>query len=276
MNYEERIVCFIDILGFRSILKDTLNADGGDKPERIEHLAQSIMHIREMLEFEKTHVLTDACITQFSDSIVISFPIESESSVFYCLLAILDIQIMLVYRGILLRGGVARGKAIHTPELLFGPAMNKAYYLESKKAVYPRIILEQEIIEAGKSAHARHHIPEQEEKSIMSLLSKDSDGFYFVDYICKAQNELDDPELDYPMYLFELRNLLQNGLENPECSIRKKYEWAANNFSPHLTIVKTDVIKLVDNFELQESYQSIKDLTVSSCSTGSLKHSFKE
>lgn len=48
--------------------------------------------------------------------------------------------------GILFRGGITYGKVVHTDKMLFGPAMNKAYSLESKTAVYPRIIIDNDVI----------------------------------------------------------------------------------------------------------------------------------
>jgi hypothetical protein len=44
---------------------------------------------------------------------------------------------------ILIRGGIAKGKLFHVEGgPLFGPAMNRAYFLESKKAKYPRVIID--------------------------------------------------------------------------------------------------------------------------------------
>ena len=42
----------------------------------------------------------------------------------------------------ILRGGIALGRLIHEEGgALFGPAMNEAYSLESKLAIYPRVVI---------------------------------------------------------------------------------------------------------------------------------------
>ena len=145
---------------------------------------------------------------------MLSFPSGAESGVFDALLSILSVQIGLVIRGILCRGAVAQGKLIHTPTLLFGPAMVDAYLLESQAALYPRVILDESIIKAGTQAHARHHLPRHEQDSIMSMLRKDTDGMYYINYVTGAQSELDDPELDYPNYLSQLQRIIAEGLKS--------------------------------------------------------------
>jgi len=194
MQYQDRIVCFLDILGFRAHISQSLNADGSDSPEKIGHLSEALNRIREILEIDHPTDRPEAEITQFSDSIVISFLSGVESGVFDSLLSILWVQISLVLRGILCRGGITRGRLIHTPTQLFGPAMVDAYALESRAALYPRVILDESIITAGMEAHARHHLPKHEQESIVSMLRKDGDGMYYINYVTGAQSELDDPE----------------------------------------------------------------------------------
>jgi hypothetical protein len=145
--------------------------------------------------------------------------------------------------------------------------MVDAYLLESQAALYPRVILDETIIEAGILAHARQHGPEYEEQSIMSLLSRDADGMYYIDYITKAQSELDDPEYDYPKYLSQLRQIISAGLELRSPSVTIKYRWLKEKFSRHLTLVKRNVTRnartssAVDA-ELCEAYHSIPDFEV--------------
>jgi hypothetical protein len=48
-------------------------------------------------------------------------------------------------KGVLTRGGIAVGNLHHKNGILFGPAMNEAYELESQLAVYPRIVLSKDV-----------------------------------------------------------------------------------------------------------------------------------
>lgn len=49
--------------------------------------------------------------------------------------------------GFFFRGGVTIGDLFHDGHIVFGPALNQAYDLESKKAVYPRAILDPDLPE---------------------------------------------------------------------------------------------------------------------------------
>ena len=239
MRYEDRIVCFLDILGFADHIRDTIRQDGSEDEDRIKNIAAAFEIIRYLLDIDKPEKREGKEVTQFSDSIVISFPIGEESGVFHALLEILWVQINLVLRTMLCRGAVSKGKLIHTEKMLYGPAFIDAYRLESNAALYPRVILDESIVEIGTLAHARHHREGNERQSIMSLLCRDSDGMYYINYITGAQSELDDPELDYPNYLYVLRNIIAKGISNQDPSIRVKYLWLKERFAPHLKRIKS-------------------------------------
>ena len=51
-------------------------------------------------------------------------------------------QLGAAINGFLFRGGVTVGDLVHEDEAVFGPGLNRAYYLESKIAMYPRIVLD--------------------------------------------------------------------------------------------------------------------------------------
>src|SRR5205807_662034 len=84
--------------------------------------------------------------------IVISFPIKERSEVFWTLNELLGVQVSLIWRGMLSRGAVVEGKVLHTDKMIFGPALVEAYDLESKAALFPRIILGDSLLEVAKRA----------------------------------------------------------------------------------------------------------------------------
>lgn len=69
----------------------------------------------------------------------------------------------------------------------------------------------------------------------MDLLARDSDGFFYVDYISKGQSELDYPEEDYPEYLSKLREIAASGVQISDRSVAMKYRWLAGKLNTHLT-----------------------------------------
>lgn len=257
MHYEDRVVCFIDILGFKNHIKQTINKDGTDNTIGIQNLIESFDLMRETAHITEEDRLEKE-VTQFSDSLVISFHIDKESGVFYALLEILWIQIELALRGLLCRGGIVRGKLIHTPKLLLGPAMVEVYELESQVAVYPRVILGESIIHAGFTAHASHNSPMDELESIMKVIEKDLDGMYYIDYITKAQSELND--VKYPYYLCKLQKLIKSGIGVSMPSVAIKYKWLEEKFSSHLSEVKENAKKYDIGDDLKEKYKKIPSL----------------
>lgn len=54
-------------------------------------------------------------------------------------------QIAGALKGFLLRGGITIGEIVHDGECVFGPALNRAYELESQIAKYPRFVLDPDI-----------------------------------------------------------------------------------------------------------------------------------
>lgn len=263
MEYEDRVVCFIDILGFKNHIKQTDTGNQKNDKRYIGNLIHAIEGIRlytgqDSLEIE-AGISPSKQVTLFSDSIVISFFSNEESEVFSTLLSLLWAQTELISHGILCRGAIVRGKLIHTPNYVLGPALVEAYTLEDEATLYPRIILDDSIINTGVEAHGQHHLPEHEEESIRKLLAKDSDGMYYIDYITRGQSELNDPVNDYPKYLNTLGHLIKEGLKNTSPSIAIKHKWLAEKYVPHVKDLKK-LFKENKNKKLSQKYYNLPDL----------------
>ena len=232
MKYDDRIVCFIDILAFRNKIKSTVNADGKDLVEKIKNINEVLLLARDILDVEgKVQFSKSKRTTQFSDSIVISFLVNEKSEIFYTLLDILTLIIKFVNRGILIRGGITFGKLIHNDEIIFGPAMVKAYELESQAALYPRVILDKTVIEKAKENPFKYGDSKSEEDSIMEIITVDTDDMYYIDYIKKAQPTLNNPEFDMPKYIEKLRAIINENQELDSPSIKVKTGWLINKFN---------------------------------------------
>jgi len=172
VDYEERITCFIDLLGFKAAIEQTLEQlnlrtalykvihdldpdrlldfvhgeipyvtpteDGTVTASPVKTVWDHDHDLKQ--EIRRSFPLT---ITQFSDSFVISCPAYNSSSCSLLLTTIYLInQMFFVNMGMMMRGGISKGLLIHEENgALFGPSMIEAYELESKSAIYPRIIL---------------------------------------------------------------------------------------------------------------------------------------
>jgi hypothetical protein len=222
MNYEKRICCFIDILGFRQHIEETVDELGKDKIEKIEKIKYILDLSKKMTDdsgFSKSKI-----VTYFSDSIVISYDYTEPSQLYHTLIDLLYVSFELANQGYLARGGVTIGKLIHTNELIFGPAMVKAYDLESKEAIYPRIIVEKEVVENGIKFKVDNHSANDELEYIFDIITEDSDGNYYIDYISKSSSEFNDPEYDLYGYLDRLKNFFDD-FQDLDDKVQKKLLW---------------------------------------------------
>ena len=69
-NYENRIVLFLDILGFKKIIEET-EIKGQENVDQTSFLIETIKEMKEAVNLTSTE--TTKNVTQFSDSIVVSF-----------------------------------------------------------------------------------------------------------------------------------------------------------------------------------------------------------
>lgn len=164
--YEDRIVAFIDILGFRSIVQKSSihhNSERFHIPQyREEGLSKSIFealdtkqHAWKQAFYNELNLesLPDLSlrITSFSDCIALSCE-PNEIDFCYLVFCINFIARHMHQNGFMLRGGICEGELHHSETTLdndgtavagriFGPAFIKAYDLECKKAGHSRIIL---------------------------------------------------------------------------------------------------------------------------------------
>ena len=132
--------------------------------------------------------------------------------------------------GVLLRGACALGNAIHTNDYVFGPAINNAYLLENHCAIYPRIIISPDIIE--ECACFSIHKDYNDKKDILSLLKKDFDGFYYIDYlgIDTIGGEIGSFK-GLEKYTNNIQEFIINGLKNNDANIKQKYLWLKEKYN---------------------------------------------
>ena len=171
MEYQNRLTCFIDLLGFKSAIDQSLNEPliakslfdlfeqfRGAELEKVVYgtvplltengmISSAEHHGDKIIDAMDSHF--DLVVTQFSDSFVISAPANNPSSCNLLLRALRLINIQFFFSlGMLMRGGMSVGKLVHKRGgALFGPAMNEAYAIESKAAIYPRVVVSDQVFD---------------------------------------------------------------------------------------------------------------------------------
>jgi hypothetical protein len=226
-TYQDRIVAFVDILGFKELVKQTMN---DKKPELAKEKLTSLYNVVEYvndffrLSSDEIGFTGDTKVTLFSDSITISIDKANSYGVLAIFTALKKLQIHLTLDSILLRGGVVHGKLIHEQDIILGPALINAYNLETSSALYPRIVIDPKVMviyarENGKRMsglrikHFDYH----------QTFSKDFDGSWYIDYFSDVVPYLHDGSKDN--YFTRLNNLVAANLKSPDIGIRMKYMW---------------------------------------------------
>jgi hypothetical protein len=186
-KYQEQFTAFVDFLGFGEASTEL------DEERRIKvlELLQALASLRsefsavttDQPDGAKGHIIKPT-ISTFSDHILISYPLQSVvsqlgSERWAALLILSQINRLLqavtaaaLRIGFVIRGGATIGKLYHAKGVVFGEAMIEAFQLETRTAIYPRVVLSNKITQ--RQDWAAHQGP---------FILKDQDGIHNVDYI---------------------------------------------------------------------------------------------
>ena len=255
--YQDRFILFIDILGFRNIISKTqtdssiaeslykvlnslrseeigLESFGSINTEVIEADGRNITEVQKFLAMANSMFRSQysLSITHFSDSLVISCDANHEDTCFI----IFDLIARLNYRlwnehQLLMRGGVTVGKLVHEENgPLFGPAMVRAYDIESKLSKFPRVLIDNTI------AHLMLHSDNY--KRMKPLFGNAEDGYLEISLATSLAFLLQSLHGIHPLmqkkYLEVFKNLSHNlntisdsikSEDEKSKEIKAKYDW---------------------------------------------------
>jgi hypothetical protein len=140
---------------------------------------------------------------------------------------------------VLLRGAISVGSisinpALPSDELLFGPALVKSYKLESETAVFPRIVIDREVMRKAAEHGGRLYY---------QFIKRGDDGIDFIHYLfgCNEFSDSFPPVLNSPTSLANHKIMIEKKIAQLKKSgpkserIIQKYLWLAayHNLSCH-------------------------------------------
>lgn len=235
---EERFVAFLDILGFKAILKEIESDPSSPKLAKLESVLNfmdeetyapnysadlPIYENSECGTFLIEKELGDPRLTYISDCIIISS--EPTLDGFKALSRkIHKITAELAIDGIFCRGGISKGTMYHHGRILFGSAYLRAFYLEEEKAKFPRIILDPDILNFFDLCDGKMPLAP-------TFYGLDIDGYYYQRYWTWF---LFPPYVgSWTSYLLQVRTRIADCLDQFQSvpSILEKYEWVRNEFN---------------------------------------------
>jgi len=233
-KYEERYVAFIDILGFRELIKSSL-----EKSDTFDILILSLKRIANFTLKDPLLVNNppDLKAQNFSDNIVISAHL-SANGLWHLLIAISDLFWSLSQFGVLLRGGVSRGPLYHDENIVFGPALVDAHHLQQNVAVFPRVVLSRQVYVDAEQYAQLHSMWDT---YFSSRLIRADDGPAFLHVLLNLQafnhsgRSKSSPNAEtHPIFesgnnfCRTLRNSLAANMDKP--SVYTKLKWFAEYF----------------------------------------------
>lgn len=209
-------MAFIDILGFKDIIKEAENIDS-QKLRRLRSLLDSYIQFDHA---RSPNVPADAKPNYLfvSDSIILSAPLAHANydGLVIVIMKSLEVAQMLLNDGYLVRGAIEIGSVWHENSNIFGSAYIAAYQREEKEQ-YPRIVLCQ---------NAREHWNVIAEKFDENLCLENN-GELIVD-ILNPHYLKSNPREFFEQGIQQFFSLTRQRLEAlPPGSARSKWEWMA-------------------------------------------------
>lgn len=181
------LVAFLDILGFKAFVSSYINGNNSNIIQIIENAMENAKKSASSYGNINSTIMIN--LNQFSDCACVSILDSSNNhqdpkeqylkQIVFMLLALRSFQMELLDFKIYIRGGLSFGFHKETSNIIFSEGLIKAYELESKKAIYPRIILDEELADIIKNYYKTH-------KNILShsgideILLIDSEGIIFL------------------------------------------------------------------------------------------------
>lgn len=193
-DLQPALVVFLDILGFGRKVK------GIREDNDVENIYTALRFIHD--EFEKNitneemtnnHELEGKTVLAFSDSIIVSLLFESEDTrtmgLFDNMLAHLHSialsQISCLSNDLFLRGGLAKGGWFRDGDIMISDALVKAYDMESDKAEFPILAIDQQTYDYFASHRSRrNYAPEIDPVDALFNSTKNGqDTVRYLDYL---------------------------------------------------------------------------------------------
>lgn len=150
VTYKKAIFSFIDILGFREFVKDNRKNPNiilkiiEDFNKKSEYYFSYNWKEHFQLGNDEKKFSDRGGVYSFSDCFVKVQECSLETDLIFCkeIYCLRNIQSHLAMEGIFIRGGITYGDIFYKENTVFGPAMIRAYELESRYADFPRIIVD--------------------------------------------------------------------------------------------------------------------------------------
>lgn len=138
MTKDFSYVALLDVLSYRSRLNDDIQKGNLNFKNDLQESLSIFDNINH----------TYINVRAISDTIILTCP--DHDLVYDFLIFIKKVYIKFLEQNLFIRGGISYSKHFHNERITYSHALALAYELERSKAIYPRVILDENIIEMHK------------------------------------------------------------------------------------------------------------------------------
>lgn len=228
LKYQKRIVVFLDVLGFKNSLyefeKDAIDNHDENKHNNVlisEKANQFVGVFKDVISLIDEY---DCKYYLFSDNICITVdPYNNTSLAVDILFTVSDLFKRFSEMGYFIRGGIDFGWMLDEDDIVLGVPLVEAYIIESKKAIYPRIVLSEKYLKFLKSIN----LTESDRFNLENFLIKSCEINYINTFynIIRTDNKVTFLET----YKKEIAEKLLETKNNEK--IYAKFNWLKNEFN---------------------------------------------
>lgn len=269
LEYKKRYVAFLDVLGFKNLVLKRSDKQLKDYLDIVES------SLEEIKEIDGKSIIDSIVV---SDSVVLVMKCDRariDRFRHFCV-AIGLIQSRLAVRGLWLRGAISMGDISFCNRLkqIIGKPYITAYELEQTKAIYPRVILDTEIIEELDCKDSQELIRDINDKTFCNWsfpilydpnqvprAYRSNVNTVFIDYINPIIGDSETSSPGSTRTLDEVIKTIEDNI-NADAKIAEKYRWLATYLREKLLVQNkeeqySDSISTLEQILLNfESYQS--------------------
>lgn len=240
-NTTKHLIAYFDILGYTHTVKSLSKKEEKEFLDLINNCVKTVYETFSNREYKDSYIKFN--VHSFSDNFLISMPLYPcyEIGLYCCLMfrLIREIQIGLISGfQIFVRGAIVIDDLYVSDKFIYGRGIIKAYELENNIAIYPRIIIDSEVVSIHKEF--LNKVYSQEHRTIGKIIKassvdvaidpnnvkKDFDGIFFINYLSTTFTFRGDPYIRFNNHKIAVVENLIHYCNN--IKISQKYLWCQN------------------------------------------------
>lgn len=222
-SYQESLITFVDVLGLRKAI---------GKSKGPQSVVNVLMAMRKTFRSSaKMRGVREMFLSDTYVRVCRSADVTLHTEILTCAYCQYDMLSQdYIVRGCITHGNIYMQKGAN---VIVGPGYIRAVELEAREAVWPRIIVDPQVLRSYRERPRwknPHHTLRQDARYVYDLLLLDRDGYYFVNYLEVMFDEFQSngTHVDIDWMFTKHRDLIRTGLRRKkDPGVRKKYFWLA-------------------------------------------------